>query len=72
MPLAVIVGDRDVLGCPFGSLEGTRGEVNEVGLLGHEGRDALEWVTMALDTPVLYEGSELTSSSHDSEYFEIV
>ena len=72
MPFTVNVGDRVELCGSFGSLEGTRGKVIEVSLFEHDGREAFEWVTMALETPVLYQGSELTTFSHDSDYFEII
>ena len=72
MPFTVNVADRVELCGSFGSLEGTRGKVIEVNLFEHDGREAFEWVTMALETPVLYQGSELTTCSHDSDYFEIV
>ena len=56
MPFTVIVGDRVELCGSFGSLEGTRGKVVEVNIFEHDGREAFEWVTMALETPVLYQG----------------
>ena len=72
MSLNINVGDRVELCGQFGSLEGARGKVIEANLFEHDGRIAFEWVTMALETPVLYQGSELTTFSHDSDYFEIV
>ena len=66
------VGDRVELCGKFGSLEGTRGKVIDVSLFEHDGREAFEWVTMSLETPVLYQGSELTTFSYDSEYFEVI
>ena len=72
MQFTVNVGDRVELCGSFGSLEGTRGKVIEVSLFEHDGREAFERVTMAIETPVLYQGSELITCSHDSDYFEII
>ena len=72
MKFKVNVGDSVELCGPFGLLEGTRGKVIDVSLFEHDGREAFEWVTMSLETPVLYQGWELTRFSHDSEYFEII
>ncbi len=72
MPFSINVGDRVELCGQFGSLEGTRGKVIEVSLFEHDGREAFEWITMALETPVLYQGSELITFSHDSTYFEAI
>ena len=72
MPFTFNVGDHVEVSGPLGSLEGTRGRVVEVKLVEYGGREAFEWVTMAVDTPVLCDGSELTTFSHDSEYFELI
>ena len=72
MPFTFNVGDHVELWGQFGSLEGTRGTVIEVKLFEYDGREAFQRVTMALDTPMLYDGSELTTFSHDSDYFELI
>ena len=69
MPFTVNVGDRVELCGSFGSLEGTRGKVVEDNLFEHDGREAFEWLTMALETPVLYQGSEWITFSTRLELF---